>query len=75
MPMMGSLRRSSLCLKYQWSMMSYAARIPGHAFNELSTPSNARNGGTTSVNSLPHSGFRLAMQDANAMTRKDWAAR
>ncbi|MNH39245.1 hypothetical protein D3C73_1199440 [compost metagenome] len=49
--------------------------MPGQAFRELSTPNKARNGGTTRVNSLPHSGFWLAMQDAKAITKKDCAAR
>src|SRR5471030_1205072 len=70
-PIKGSLCNSSLCLKCQWPIMSYAARIPGQAFNELSTPSNVRNGGTTSVNNLPHSGLRLPIEEANAMTKKD----
>ncbi|MNW18644.1 hypothetical protein D3C71_2182950 [compost metagenome] len=56
-------------------MILYAAWMPGQALSELNTPSSARNGGTSRVNISPQLWFRLPIEETNAMTRNDWAAR
>ena len=56
-------------------MMTYEALNPGQACNELNIPRMAIKVGTTKVKSSPHLGLRFAIEEANAITKNDWAVK